>query len=201
MSDTPLHVLPEPPVVLQGARHVCWAAAYASWATAQGLPVRRAPVDNVVQAMSAFGNTQSPAGGVLVDADERLLPAGVALFGQMVGMLIQLARPARLSAHSLARKLRTFGYIWLWRTPRHGGAAHVVVIYGVVYDDQKQTDVLLMDPNVGLARAPWRDITSASAIFAVGTPVVPFMRADPFAALASPQTPGTREIDPLSAFF
>ncbi len=182
MSDTPLILLSEPPVIRQGMRHICWAAAYESWARACGYGSRMNAASSMVERLGRLGRGHATAVPLVVDDDERLLPDGVSTFAQMASMRVALWSPRRLTGQRLARQLR-LGHVWLWATPAHGGVAHIVVVYGVVYDEKKQITVLYMDPNRGLVRELWDSVVRNASIFAVGTPVIPRIRADPFAGL------------------
>lgn len=196
MSDTVLVLLPEPPVVRQGMRHICWAAAYESWARGCGYGTRMTAATNMVSLLGGIGRGADAASACVLDDDERLLPAGVSNFALMAGMRVGLWAPRRLSGERLAAQLRR-GLVWLWSTPSGGGVAHIVVVYGVVYDAKKQPTVLYMDPNRGLVRELWSTVVEHSRIFAVGTPLIPRITVDPFAGLLEGDTHAPVDRDPF----
>jgi hypothetical protein len=175
-------ILREPPVVLQQNRHICWAAAYESWARAQGVPAAAAAATRMVELLSEVGRGADHGHSVAVDADERLLPDGVGTFAALANMRVRLVRPGALTADLLLRALGQ-GYVWLWGTPRHGNVAHIVVVYGL--DAQRR--VLYMDPLAGLQRVPLGEMVHRMRMFAVGTPLLPRPSAapDPFAGMRS----------------
>jgi hypothetical protein len=175
-------ILREPPVVPQRDRHICWAAAYESWARAQGVAPAAAAATRMVELLNQVGRGADAGHGVALDDDERLLPDGVGTFGALANMRIRLLAPAAMTAELLLRALRQ-GYVWLWGTPRHGHVAHIVVVYGV--DAQRRA--LYMDPLVGLQRVAVHEMARRMRAFAVGTPLVrrPTAAPNPFAGMSS----------------
>lgn len=184
MADTVLVQLPEPPVVRQGNRHICWAAAYESWARVLGYNISSREATNLFRALSRMGHGDFSAVGPVVDQNERMIPDGLGIFAHVATMRLWLWSPRRLTAELLAQQMR-HGHVWLWAEPIKGSVAHVVVVYAVLYDENNVAVVLYMDPNRGLVRDLWRDVLRNTRIFAVGTPLVMRAPSDPFAGLQS----------------
>jgi hypothetical protein len=160
-------ILREPPVVLQQNRHICWAAAYESWARAQGVAPATAAASRMVELLSQVGRDTDRGHGAAVDDNERLLPDGVGTFAALANMNVRLVAPSAMTTGVLLRALRQ-GHVWMWGTPRHGNVAHIVVVYGLDAQDR----VLLMDPLTGLRRVPLKEMVWRMRVFAVGTPRV-----------------------------
>jgi hypothetical protein len=175
-------ILEQPRVVLQQNRHICWAAAYESWARALGVPPATASAARMVGLLSQIGRGADRGHGVAVDGNERLLPDGVGTFATMANMRVRLVTPHAMTPDLLLRALRE-GHVWLWGTPRHGHVAHIVVVYGI--DTHRR--VLYMDPLVGLQRVPLSQMVRRMRMFAVGTPLLPRRAApsNPFAGMLS----------------
>lgn len=183
MSDI---ILRTPPVILQGNRHICWASAYAAWAQVSGVNPERATADWILGLLRPIGRTQQSEGCFALDANDRLLPQGVGLFGQITGMRIEQVLSRRFTAAFLRNRIN-HGHVWLWGTPVHGSVAHIVVVYGITDSGM----VLIMDPLTGLLSNSVQAIRARFRIFGVGTHLYspPSSPANIFRGLSEPAAP------------
>ena len=179
-------LLNTPPVVLQQARHICWAAAYESWALAQNVPADRASAAHMVDVLYQIGRGDDHSHPVVLDTNERIHPDGLGAFMAMAEMTIRLVRPHSFSVAFLRGQLGR-GHVWLWGTPRHGNIAHVVVVFGI----SDAGEISYMDPLVGIRRVPLHDLRHRMRMFAVGTrlrdPLLLVRPGNPWAGMTTAQ--------------
>jgi hypothetical protein len=157
-------ILAEPPVVMQQDQHVCWAAAFESWARAQGLPRETVSMDHIVALFSQIGSGTDPGHAQATDAMSRLLPEAIQLLAEFSWMQLRLVAPHRFTASFLCRQLQQ-SHVYLVFRRHHSSVSHAVVVYGL--DDHER--VLYMDPNVGLTSTPLHDLVHQTRLFGVGT--------------------------------
>lgn len=181
--STPV-TLATPPMVAQGNRHICWASAYESWILANRCttPIRTA--QQMIDILRRAG-TGSPD-GLIVDANDRLLPDGIAVFAQMAQMRFEMTRPKNLTVDLIRRRLGT-GHIWFWGTPAGAAVAHIVVVYGI----DANNHLLVMDPLHGFTRPSLQHLRGTFQIFGIGTPLLAGGRSPAMAVFQNMLTSAT----------
>jgi hypothetical protein len=178
MSAEIIHA--RPPLVGQGNNHICWAAAYESWAQAAGISAGPGAAREMVGVLSQIGRAARSPDGPIVDRQERLLHDGLMTFAMRACMNLTMVGRRHFRASYLAAKLR-LGYVWLWCCA--SPVSHVRVVYGI----NANGVVFWMDPlgNGSYRNATLHDLNSHFVAYWVGTPLFWRPPADIWAGLRS----------------